>query len=91
MCHGDGKAQSCESSNNTKDKKDFTYNLKHGINNTKKHVENEHTIDLALYKLEVKAIKGTKMIIKRLRNATLFLHWPSLPFLVFWKLTTKLI
>jgi hypothetical protein len=47
MCHGDGKAQSCESSNNTGDKKGFTFNLKHGINNMKKHVENEHTIDLA--------------------------------------------
>jgi hypothetical protein len=41
MCHGDGKAQSCESFNNTRDKKGFTYNLKHGINNMKKHVENE--------------------------------------------------
>ncbi len=39
MCHGDGKAQSCESSNNTRDKKGFTFNLKHGINNMKKHVE----------------------------------------------------
>ncbi len=47
MCHGDGKAQSFESSNNTRDKKGFTYNIKHGINNMKKHVENEHTTNLA--------------------------------------------
>jgi hypothetical protein len=57
----------------------------------KKHVENEHTIDLAWYKLEVEVVKGTKMIIKRLRNATLFFHWPSLLSLVFWKLTIILI
>jgi hypothetical protein len=57
----------------------------------KKHVENEHTTNLAWYKLAIEVVKGIKMIIKRLRNATLFFHWPSLPSLVFWKLTIKLI
>jgi len=59
ICHGNGKVQSFEIFNNTRDKKGFiTYNPKHGINNMKKHVENEHVVDLARYKSEVVAIKG---------------------------------
>lgn len=51
ICHQDGKAQSCESSQN---KNSFiTYNPKHGINNMMKQMENEHGFDLAQYKLEV--------------------------------------
>jgi hypothetical protein len=42
------KVQSFEIFNNARDKKDFiSYNPKHGINNMKKHVENERAIDLA--------------------------------------------
>jgi len=48
ICHGDGKARSFESSNNTRDRKSFIiFNPKHSIDNMKKHVENEHTTDLA--------------------------------------------
>ncbi len=59
MCHGNGKVQSFEISNNTRGKKGFiTYNPKHGINNMKKHLENEHAFDLAQYKSDVVTIKG---------------------------------
>jgi hypothetical protein len=58
MCHGNGKVQSFEIVNNTRDKKGFiTYNPKHGINNMKKHVENEYAVDLAQYTLEVVVVK----------------------------------
>ncbi len=54
ICHQDGKAESCESSKNKRNKKGFiTYNPKHGINNMMKHMENEHAFDLAQYKLEI--------------------------------------
>jgi hypothetical protein len=45
ICYQDGKAQSCESSQN---KNGFiTYNPKHGINNMMKQMENKHGFDLA--------------------------------------------